>query len=388
MARSFQKLDRAAIRKLKRRERVMEGGIIAERLADGDVRWSVNIMVDGQRVHRVIGRESEGTTRTQAEDFISKTRTEAREGRLSLPRGRKLHLSFDSAAELYIENLKEISGKDIDRQTQHLKSHLRPFLGSMRLDRITEFTLEKLRRHLGEKGLGEATVVRVFATYRRMARRLLKWGKIKTPLPMLKLSDPDNRRTYVLSNDEEEALLGVALQDSNTRIHLFIKLALGTSLRRNEVLSARFDGFDLVRRRLKVKVKGGRWREQPLARRIVDLLERERKMAQDQEGFIFPSTKTKAGHVTEINEAFRRVAMAAGLDPRKITPHTLRHTAITRLVASGADVKTVQEFSGHRSLTMVMRYTHAQDRAIDAALDRMEGHNVVEHPAAKKARES
>jgi hypothetical protein len=36
-----------------------------------------NVMADGQRIHRVIGRESDGTTRTQAEDFIEKARTEA-----------------------------------------------------------------------------------------------------------------------------------------------------------------------------------------------------------------------------------------------------------------------------------------------------------------------
>jgi hypothetical protein len=47
-------------------------------------------MVDGQRIHRVIGRESDGTTRTQAEDFIEKVRTEARHGRLNLPKGRKM----------------------------------------------------------------------------------------------------------------------------------------------------------------------------------------------------------------------------------------------------------------------------------------------------------
>lgn len=63
---------------------------------------------------------------------------------------------------------------------------------------------------------------------------------------------------------------------------------------------------------------------------------------------------------------------------------TLRHTAITRLVAAGADVKTVQEFSGHESIEMVMRYTHSQDRAIDQALDRMDEGTVVEHPGVRK----
>ena len=61
---------------------------------DGDGRYTVNIMVDGQRIHRVIGKESEGVTRKQAEEFIEKVRTDARQGRLNLPKGRKLTLGF------------------------------------------------------------------------------------------------------------------------------------------------------------------------------------------------------------------------------------------------------------------------------------------------------
>lgn len=94
MARSFQKLTRSAIRALTPGQKITEGGISAVKIADGDVRYSVAIMVDGERIHRVVGRESDGTTRTQAEDFIAKARSEAKEQRLKLPKGRKLHLTL------------------------------------------------------------------------------------------------------------------------------------------------------------------------------------------------------------------------------------------------------------------------------------------------------
>jgi hypothetical protein len=67
MALRFSRLDRPAIRQLKAGERIAEHGITAERLADGDLRYSVNVMVDGLRIHRVIGKASDGVTRTQAE---------------------------------------------------------------------------------------------------------------------------------------------------------------------------------------------------------------------------------------------------------------------------------------------------------------------------------
>ncbi len=94
MALRFSRLTRPNIRALKPGEKITEHGITGERLKDGDVRYSVNIMVDGERVHRVIGRESDGTTRTQCEQFIAKVRSDAREGRLSLPKAARRTFPF------------------------------------------------------------------------------------------------------------------------------------------------------------------------------------------------------------------------------------------------------------------------------------------------------
>ena len=96
------KLDRPTIRARKPGERISAGGIIAERMANGDTRYSVNIMVDGQRIHRVIGLETEGVTLTQAREFIAMARTTAREGRLNLPKRRNTPLLFTRSADEYI----------------------------------------------------------------------------------------------------------------------------------------------------------------------------------------------------------------------------------------------------------------------------------------------
>ena len=99
-------------------------------------------------------------------------RSDAKHGRLSLPRGRKLHRTFEKAADLYLTRLKEAGGKDLVNNEQHLRSHLIPYLGQMRLDKISTFTLQKFQKHCREKGLSESTINRVLATYRRMGRRL------------------------------------------------------------------------------------------------------------------------------------------------------------------------------------------------------------------------
>ena len=136
MALKFTRLTRPDIRHLKSGEKLTEHGITAERMAGDDVRYSVNIMVDGQRIHRVIGLASDGTTRTQAEEFISKARSEAKERRLKLPVGRKLHLTFETAAALNMKRLEESGGKNIKEKKWHFRLHLTPYFGSMRLGTV------------------------------------------------------------------------------------------------------------------------------------------------------------------------------------------------------------------------------------------------------------
>ena len=127
MALKFQKLTRTNIRKIQSGKKLHEHGISFERLVNGDGRYTVNIMVDGVRVHRVIGKESEGVTRKQAEDYIEQARTDARKGRLNLPKGRKVALGFREAADKYLARLEKEGGKDLYMKKFRFDGHLKPF---------------------------------------------------------------------------------------------------------------------------------------------------------------------------------------------------------------------------------------------------------------------
>ena len=130
MARRFNRLHRLSVRSLSSGDKITEHGITAERMENGDTRYSVNIMVDGERIHRVIGRESENVTRTQCEAFISQARADAREGRLNLPTGRKVALSFSAASEHYMRLLEETGGKGLAEKKAHLRLYFVPVLGN------------------------------------------------------------------------------------------------------------------------------------------------------------------------------------------------------------------------------------------------------------------
>jgi hypothetical protein len=171
MALRFARLTRPAVRSLQPGEKLAEHGITAERLQTGDVRYSVNIMVDGQRIHRVVGRESDGVTREQAERLIERFRTEARSGRLDLPQGRKLHRSFAEAADEYLKRMEETDGKDLANKRRHLNMHLVPYFRDQRLDQLKDFGLKQYRKKRIDAGASDATVNREFSTLLHMLNR-------------------------------------------------------------------------------------------------------------------------------------------------------------------------------------------------------------------------
>jgi integrase len=94
-------------------------------------------------------------------------------------------------------------------------------------------------------------------------------------------------------------------------------------------------------------------------------------MAVEPTAWIYPNPASASGHLDSMKKAFRRCVGRAGLDPRKVTPHTMRHTAITNLAETGAGMRAVQQFSGHQSIDMVMRHTHGRDERVDRAIEKM-----------------
>jgi integrase len=101
------------------------------------------------------------------------------------------------------------------------------------------------------------------------------------------------------------------------------------------------------------------------------MLKAEREQRDDEAGFIFKPrgpVKHKDGWRRTMQRSFSRAVVRAGLDPKAVTPHVMRHTAITRLVQAGVDLPTIQRISGHKTLAMVLRYAHVSGAHIDAAM--------------------
>lgn len=202
MAKDFNKLNRPSIRKLLPGGKLTEHGITFERLKNGDGVYSVNVMADGRRIYRVIGREGDGVTRTQAEKFIEKARTEAREGRLSLPFARKTHLSFVEAAHTYLERLKESNGKNLVAKERQFRRYLIPFFGSQRLDTITSFTVDRYKRHRLDAHASNGTINLELATLSHLLNCAVEWIWLKSRPCKIRLLEKTQGRIVALTSEQ------------------------------------------------------------------------------------------------------------------------------------------------------------------------------------------
>ncbi len=215
------------------------------------------------------------------------------------------------------------------------------------------------------------TINRELATLSHLFSQAVEWKWLQSkPCRVSKLEESEGRIT-ALSDDQIEALINAAVADEEPDCWLFIAFGLNTAMRHSEMLRARFDQIDFEHNRLFLpKAKSGQ-REQPLTPELVAILKNEQEMRDDRDGWIFPSPRPNAsltGHRDRMDKPFRRAVIAAGLDPSVVTPHVMRHTAITKLVQAGTDLPTIQKISGHKTLTMVLRYTHVHGDHIDKAI--------------------
>lgn len=390
MAKTFTKLTRPSIRKLIPGNKLSEHGITFERQTNGDGVYTVNIMVDGQRIHRVIGRESEGTTRSQAEEFIEKVRQDAKHNRLSLPKGRKIVLSLRSAVEKYLIKLDEEGGKDLIMKRRRFSLHLVPFFCEVPLSKISSYDIERYKKHRlqevairggaerkiqnssQEKTTSPGTINRELAALSHLFSKAIEWGWIdRRPVNIKRFKENPGRITY-LSIDQIKRLIEFAKQDQNAHIYPFIIIGLETAMRRMEILSIRREHVNLQQRTIYIPEAKAGSREQPITQHLAQFLENYMAALPKGSEWLFPSPAAKEGHAMDIRKPFRRVVIAAGLNPNEVVRHTLRHTAITHLVQAGVDLPTVKRISGHKTLIMVERYAHQNGEHIKAAMDKLE----------------
>ena len=138
-----------------------------------------------------------------------------------------------------------------------------------------------------------------------------------------------------------------------------VLLAITTGMRRGEILNLRWADIDFTGQKIVIwNTKNGETRQVPLVGHALRALKRWSKIRPlDNSALLFPSqVKGNSQNIFHLDHAWRLVKSSAGLTDFRF--HDLRHTAASYLAMHGAGLREIADILGHKSLSMVMRYSH------------------------------
>jgi integrase/recombinase XerD len=223
-----------------------------------------------------------------------------------------------------------------------------------------------------------ATLQRKIACLRSFYRHLRRDGTLdRDPTSQLRAPRSRARLPKVLSRDEVVRLLqqprGTSLAAIRDRALLETMYACG--LRASEAISLELSQLDLEAGIVRARGKGSKERIVPIGSKALESLgvylekARPRLVGPRDEMRVFVNLRGGGLSRQGLYKIVQRHARSAGLE-RRMSPHTLRHTFATHLLAGGCDLRSLQEMLGHADIGTTQVYTHlSADRLRDVYFD-------------------
>lgn len=270
-------------------------------------------------------------------------------------------------AEHTLASLLDAYGSSLWENGSH-KRNVVSFIGELdelvqprRFSAFSEQMLDQIIAALRERGNSNATINRKLAALSKLLRRAHKMGDIHS-LPEFRRQKERQGRIRFLERDEE-ARLFAAIRARDTDAWRLCVFLVDTGCRLGEALNLIWNDLGPQRATFWL-TKSGRSRTVPLTRRAA------RAARADKAGLKGPFTMLSQVRFRTIwNEAKSEVGL--GRD-KQVVPHILRHTCASRLVQGGIDIRRVQMWLGHQTLTMTMRYAHLATNDLDPCVPVLE----------------
>jgi integrase/recombinase XerC len=220
---------------------------------------------------------------------------------------------------------------------------------------------------LHEQGYAKSTVARRIAAVRSWCRFMCRQGTLAAnPADGLRGPRQDKKLPHFLSEADIDRLLAAPPGDQplGLRDRAILETLYSAGLRVSEMTGLEVDDLDLDSGLVTVRGKGKRERLALLGKQALEavktwLAQREAVAAgrgRAQRAVFLNKNGTRLTS-RSVGRLLEKYLAQAGLDPRT-SPHTLRHSFATHLLDRGADIRSVQELLGHRSLATTQVYTH------------------------------
>jgi integrase/recombinase XerD len=276
-------------------------------------------------------------------------------------------------AEAFIEMLSAERGASRNTKAAYgadLK-HLDAFL-ARRKQKAIDADSDALRAYLKSLdyvGMTPSTVARRLSVIRQFFRFLLA-ERLREDDPASSLDSPKLGRPLpkVLSRVEVDKLIEAAQAKGGVdggRMETLLEILYGSGFRVSELVALPVLAAERDPTMLLVRGKGDKERQIPLSDparvAIVKWLHIRAAGLDDGETsrYLFPS-RGRTGHLTRqrFAQLLKEMALAAGIDPARVSPHVLRHAFASHLLEAGADLRSVQLMLGHADIATTQIYTH------------------------------
>jgi integrase/recombinase XerC len=250
---------------------------------------------------------------------------------------------------------------------------------------ITAVDMRGLLAALHEAGFAKTSIARKLASLRSFYKFGQREGWASTN-PARALRNPRKGRSlpHFLSSDEVGTLLSAPPADSpmGIRDRAILETLYSAGLRVSELVGLCDGDADLAQGIVLVRGKGRKERIAPLgsyAIRAIESWRAVRKLSpREPQGREAPTFTNRFGTrltTRSVGRMLEKYLKETGLD-RRTSPHTLRHSFATHLLDRGADIRSVQELLGHKSLVTTQIYTHVSTANLRAAYEKA-------HPRAR-----
>jgi integrase/recombinase XerD len=297
-------------------------------------------------------------------------------------------------AQAFIEMLTAERGASRNTETAYTNDlrNLETFLARRKQKSLTADSdaLRAYLKSLDYVGMTPRTVARRLSVIRQLFRFMLA-ERLREDDPASVLDSPRLGRPLpkVMSRDEVDRLIEAARAKGGVdggRMATLLEILYGTGLRVSELVTLPLVAVERDPTMLIVRGKGDKERLVPLsdpARRAIAswLHVRAATLGEGESSrFLFPS-RGRTGHLTRqrFAQLLKEAALAANIDPARVSPHVLRHAFASHLLEGGADLRSVQMMLGHADIATTQIYTHVLDEKLRSLVQ-------DKHPLARRRR--
>lgn len=270
----------------------------------------------------------------------------------------------------------------------HFKKYLIENEIDSKIESCSKDSISNYIKHLSKNGLNPRTATRRLSPLRQFFL-FLQSENHRSDNPTNNVDGPRQIKSLpkLLSEEEVEQLFEQANQivgPEGIRLVCLLEIVYAAGLRVSELISLPNTVVLQDQNILLVRGKGGKERLVPLTISAIDSINAYREVrhvflkSNRESKFLFPS-RSKEGFLTRrrVGQLLKDLAAASNINPKKVSPHVLRHAFATHLLDHGADLRSLQKMLGHADISTTQIYTHVLSKRLMSVVS-------SHHPLIKK----